>query len=114
MTRLYISGAMSRLPDNNFPAFDEAERLLREAGYDVENPATKGEIEGWTWDDYIRYDIIKLAECDGIANLPLPTPDWISEGRELENHIGRALKASMTILTVEEWLARASLQLAMA
>lgn len=110
--RLYISGPMSRLPDNNFPAFNRAEILLNEAGYETENPAAKGEIPGWTWDDYLRYDIKKLMECDGIANLELPL-GWISEGRELENNIGRALPSMKgKILSVDAWLKLASVQFA--
>lgn len=37
--RLYLSGAMTGLPDHNRPAFDEAAKRLREQGHFVINPA---------------------------------------------------------------------------
>ncbi len=36
---IYLSGPMTGLPDYNRPAFDERARLMREAGYIVNNPA---------------------------------------------------------------------------
>lgn len=33
MTRLYVAGPMSGLPDHNYPAFREAATRLRDLGY---------------------------------------------------------------------------------
>jgi nucleoside 2-deoxyribosyltransferase len=69
---IYISGPMTGLPDLNFPAFHEAAKNLRAAGYQVVNPAEKNE-EGdpsMAWLDYMRLDIKMLMDCDGIATLP--------------------------------------------
>ena len=37
--RAYLSGPMHGFPDNNFPAFYAAERVLRRRGWEVINPA---------------------------------------------------------------------------
>lgn len=37
--RYYLSGPMTGLPDLNYPAFMKAATALREAGYEVYNPA---------------------------------------------------------------------------
>lgn len=38
---IYIAGPMSGIPEFNFPAFYEAERLFSEQGWTVYNPANK-------------------------------------------------------------------------
>lgn len=87
-TRVYVSGPMTGLPGHNFPAFDEAARRLRKAGYDVHNPATKGNPPGWTWNDFMRYDIEKMMRCDAIFLLP----GWHrSNGARLEYQIAKRL-----------------------
>ena len=39
--RLYVAGPMRGIKDFNFPAFDEAATFLRNAGYEVCNPADR-------------------------------------------------------------------------
>lgn len=86
--RVYISGPMTGYVDHNFPAFNEAAELIRSMGHDVENPADKGLVEGWTWVDYLRYDLVKMMECDAIHLLPY----WfLSEGSQLEVHVAKKL-----------------------
>lgn len=72
MTRVYISGPMTGLPELNFPAFHDAAKYLRACGYEVVNPAEldaedKREL---TWEQYMRRDIKALCDCDAIAFLP--------------------------------------------
>lgn len=72
--KLYIAGAMSGLPDHGYPAFHAAAKELKDAGYEVVNPA---ELDGDTpWDDSrerwgecIVRDIAALNECDGLVLL---------------------------------------------
>ena len=45
MTVLYIAGPMSGWPESNYPLFHAAEEILREAGYEVINPARNGDGE---------------------------------------------------------------------
>jgi hypothetical protein len=101
VTRLvYISGPMSNVPEHNFPAFNAAAERLKRAGLVVINPADKGIVYGWTWEDYLRWDIREITACDGIAVLP----GWVdSRGAWLEVTVARAL--SMPVKTVEEWCA---------
>lgn len=81
MTRLYISGPMTGYENYNFKAFDFVAMQLVEAGFEVENPADKGIVDGWTWADYLKYDIRAITMCDGIALLP----GWAeSRGARLE------------------------------
>lgn len=99
---LYVSGPMSNLPDNNFPAFHAAAQELREAGYTVINPAEIEGAEGDQWADFLRRDLrAMLAQADGIVLLT----GWSeSRGSRLEITVARAL--SWPVGTVEWWLAR--------
>lgn len=97
--RLYISGPMTGIEDYNFPAFNAAAADLTAAGYDVENPADKGLIEGWDWEDYLRYDIKQLMDCDGIAMLR----GWnSSRGARLERDVAEGLGMPYRLLNA--WL----------
>ena len=93
--RVYIAGPMSResfcrcdrpsarstLPiaadligagvwDYNYPAFTRAAATLRNLGYHVESPHEPGQVEGWTWVDYVRRGLAQMLTCDTIALLP--------------------------------------------
>lgn len=99
--KLYVSGAMTGMPEFNFPAFNRAAEQLRLLGYEVENPADKGIIDGWTWSDYLRYDLKALMDCQGVAMLP----GWPgSKGARLEFHV--ATELGMPCLSVETWVRR--------
>lgn len=100
---VYISGPMTGMPEFNFPAFNKASKEWKLAGWEVRNPADKGEIKGWTWEDYLRYDIIDLAACDAIAQLP----GWSkSRGAKLESYIAKKLGiAHYNAITMEvKWV----------
>jgi hypothetical protein len=88
MTRIYISGPMTGLPDLNFPAFHAAAARLRAAGYEVVNPAEINPGSDMSWAQCMRADIKALCDCDTIALLP----GWMdSSGAHLEMHIAHRL-----------------------
>lgn len=88
MKTIYISGPMTGMPENNFPAFHAAAAMLRGQGHDVRNPAEVGEEPGKTWEDYMRKDLRLLCDCDAIFLLPR----WErSKGAHLELHIAHRL-----------------------
>ena len=86
---LYLSGPMSGLPENNYPAFHAAASALRAAGYRVVNPAEL-HPHGWyrrimarvfsalmrrahpapSWSEYMRADLAALLRCHAIVTLP--------------------------------------------
>ena len=99
---LYISGPMSGIEDHNFPAFNDAADMLRRAGYEVINPAEKGLIEGWAWEDYLRWDLREVLDVEGLAMLP----GWTaSPGANLEVHVAKTL--GIPVRPFEHWLAEA-------
>lgn len=100
--RIYISGPMTGHEDFNFPAFNEAADLLRVAGYEVENPADKGVIDGWEWADYLRHDLPLMLKCEGVAMLF----GWhLSRGAQLEYDV--ATRVDIPVWSVKWWLSRA-------
>jgi hypothetical protein len=85
---IYIAGPMTGIQAHNFPAFNAAAEHLRDLAFIVINPADHGVIEGAEWDDYLRYDLKKLAECGLIYMLP----GWSnSRGANLERNIAISL-----------------------
>lgn len=100
---IYISGPMSGMPEFGFPAFREAALRLRSAGFEVVDPSEKGLLEGWTWEQYLTYDLKEILErCKGLAVLD----DWQkSRGASLEVYVARAL--GMKVQGVEQWLKEA-------
>ena len=86
--RVYVSGPMTGRESLNFPAFNAAEAMLRERGLDVVNPAAKGIVDGWEWEDYLRLDVKLITECDAIYTLD----GWEdSRGARLEVHVATEL-----------------------
>ena len=92
--KLYISGPMTGLPNNNARAFNHVAKALRKAGYVVFNPAETTHLpsfDGWRFAEeletnneairaanlsepqrriWLRDDIIALSKCDAIVLLP--------------------------------------------
>lgn len=86
--RIYVAGPMTDIPDLNFPAFNAMAAKLRERGWYVVNPAEHGIVEGATWEDYMHYDIQRIATCCAVYMLP----GWEkSRGAKVEHAIARAL-----------------------
>lgn len=107
MIRLYVAGPMTGLPDNNYPAFNQAANKLRVHGYKVENPADNEAslqkilhhhpIE---YTDYLRAGLTQLLHCDGVAVLE---DWWLSGGARWEVQTAGILR--MPVRPVGEWLA---------
>jgi len=86
MKRVYLSGPMTGIADNNFPAFHEWAARLRADGFDVVSPAELP--EGDTWEQCLRHDMRELPTCDAIALMP----GWErSKGAHLELHVAHRL-----------------------
>lgn len=99
MTRLYISGPMTGLPEFNFPAFYAAAAALRAKGLEVVNPAEINATTDGDWHQYLREDIKALCDCDGIVLLP----GWEgSKGAHLELHVAHRL--GLQIATLDRYL----------
>jgi hypothetical protein len=81
---------MSGIPEFNFPAFEEAARVLREQGVEVISPHEVNPPDGverpWAW--YLRRDLVALMEADAIVRLPGADA---SRGSRLECHVGAEL-----------------------
>lgn len=97
VTRVYVAGPMSGIPDLNFPAFHAAAADYRKRGCFVINPAEINcdTCEGMTQDEYrehwmkcMRADITALVSCEMIVMLD----GWTaSRGASLEHHIAKEL-----------------------
>lgn len=98
---IYISGKMSGVKDYNYPAFFEAEYILRRLGYDVVNPARTGVQEGWEWKDYLKKDLVDILtkNVDTVVTLE----GWEdSRGARLEVHVAKEL--GMKVISMKEFL----------
>lgn len=93
MSRTYISGPMTGIPEFNFPAFHTKAYELRKQGIEVVNPAEHEEDPNKEWSDYLRKDIRLLMDCDAIHMLP----GWRkSRGARLEHYIAVELGFTVT------------------
>ena len=103
MKTIYISGPMKNMTDGNMPAFDEAEKQLKQLGFDVLNPHkiceklnTKffGMGKSPEYEDYLKEDIIQmLSKCDTVLVLP----GWRqSKGAKLE--IANAIACGLDVV----------------
>ena len=100
-SKIYVAGPMTGFPDYNYPAFHEAAALLRQAGYEVFNPA---EIEDLVnppllWHEYMRLGITKMLLCHGIALL-----DGYENSKGALIEINLAYSLGMEIRTLDAWL----------
>lgn len=107
MTALYIAGPMSNLPDFNYPAFFDAARRLRAAGYDVENPAENKPEGTASWLAYMRMSLVQISRVDGLALLP----GWLdSKGARIEARLADEL--GLRLWGVGEWVKAAETEAA--
>ena len=100
---IYIAGPMTGLPDLNFPAFDAAERQLRDAGYDVLNPTRHGGGDpNKTRLDYLVPCLYDVMAADGVALLD----DWeTSKGAPVEAKLAQV--HDKPVVGIRAWLNRA-------
>lgn len=74
--RVYVSGPMTGIPDNNKQAFRAAAVLLREMGHEPLLPCDMcGEVTGRAgdppdWHDFIAADIRAMADAEAVCYLP--------------------------------------------
>lgn len=111
--RLYLSGAITNVPNHREVFNNERERLVR-AGYTVLDPHdipacyfsscggnkdTNTDVYHHTWQCNLIHDVAELVFCDGIAMIP----GWeASQGANLEIEIMRRLKLPYN--TVNGWM----------
>lgn len=118
MKTLYVAGPMRGIRHYNFPAFLYAGERLREAGFDVINPAERDLEKGFDpiarqmtgWEDLsaegfdlrkaLSWDLQQIAErCDGIALLD----GWArSKGARAEVALAEAL--DLDVYLVGGWI----------
>ena len=87
---LYLSGPMTGLPDNGYPAFEAAAERLRSQGVQVISPheITPPGAGPWSWEAHMRVDLAALLTADVIVMLP----GWEgSRGARLEKAVAEAL-----------------------
>lgn len=66
--RIYLSGPMRGLPDNNFPEFHRVANILRDTGHDVLNPADSFDGKpGVDRHDCLRHDIQLILISDAVV-----------------------------------------------
>jgi hypothetical protein len=104
MTRLYLAGPMSGIPQFNYPEFHRVAAILREDGYEVMSPPEEDEPEvqeaamaspdGYllglplTWGHFLAKAVRALG--DGGFDAVVVLPGWEkSRGARLETFVGR-------------------------
>lgn len=97
--KVYIAGGMTGLPENNYPAFNDAAARLRALGLTVENPAENSAPKCGTWLGYMRKAIPQVASVDALVMLP----GWQrSKGARTEHRLARDL--GLPLFTLAEAL----------
>lgn len=92
--KVYLSGPMSGLREENYPAFDAVADRLKAAGFRVVNPAHLGRQmrakmrETPTWDHYMRMSIVGMM----VADVVLFLDGWEnSKGAKIERELAMRL-----------------------
>lgn len=97
-TLLYISGAVTGVEDY-LALFNDAERVLLEAGYRVCNPVRLCHSD-WKWERCMKTVLKAMMDCDALALLD----NWKqSRGANLEVYLAKELR--MPIKLIGEWRA---------
>lgn len=102
MTILYIAGPITGYQNLNRESFSYAAASLIRAGYQVVDPSVH-EVDGWTWQDYLKNCLPQLLDCEGVATLPY----WQeSRGAQLELHVAHAV--GILVMPVKRWIEKAN------
>lgn len=97
--RIYLAGPMTGLPENNYPAFNEAAKKLRDLGCEVASPAEIEPPEKLSWEEWMKRSIQMMLSCTHVVLLP----DWHkSTGARLEQNLAAQLR--MPCKTLEQIL----------
>ncbi len=99
MSRIYVAGPMTGLPEFNYPAFRSAAADLAELGYEVEDPSTNVNPEPDDYHGWLRAGLAQLIRCDGVALLD----GWeASGGARLE--VNTAATLGLRVMPLRDWL----------
>lgn len=94
---IYIAGPMTGCSEMNYPLFRAVAAQLREAGWEVINPADNPPQP--SWEHYMRLSVRQVAESGALMMLP----GWEgSRGARLEHHI--AVELRIPIYHYTEWV----------
>jgi len=101
-SRIYISGPITGIENNNRDAFAEAEKHITSKGYEAVNPLTLGEEYKKSvsfepsWYDYMKVCIKALMDCDAICVLD---DHYNSRGAMIEIELAVKLKIPEYFIT---------------
>lgn len=68
--RIYISGPMSGLPNNNYPRFNRAAVRLRNLRWEVVNPVAVKVPDGTDWLGYMAANLETMRGCTALCLIP--------------------------------------------
>lgn len=87
--KIYISGAITGVENEAKKRFDEAEKKLKNMGFDVVNPMKLPHNHDKTWGSFMREDLKSLLDCDAIYLIEADSDK--SRGVELELMVAKRL-----------------------
>jgi hypothetical protein len=67
--RVYISGPVTGMTDDNRTEFQIAEAAIRHKGHEPVNPLTLAHDHGKTWAEYMKVDLEALLHVDAVLVL---------------------------------------------
>lgn len=86
---IYLSGPMTGIEENNYPAFNKLAKNLREGGHSVINPTEVTPPAVDNWNEWMKVSLKAMMDADAIL---LMTGWEKSKGAVLENFIAEMLE----------------------